>query len=120
MLTYYISGSNIFDIRIAEKCSGSLVLKLQNMSTLVNQSSSLSNYEYDKYQSLLSFTASIVSASVGDQYRAELVGANKSVWHGSFQVFASQSLDKTVYKNQLPIEEVYVSNLSDNEYIILD
>lgn len=120
MLSYYLSGSNIVDIRTKNKCSGSLVWKLQNMSTLENQSASLSGYDYQKYQSLLSFTASIVSASLGDQYRAELIGDGDIIWNGSVQVFLSQSADKSVYVNQIPLEQVYVSNLTDNEYIILD
>jgi hypothetical protein len=120
MLTYFLSGSNQINIRTEPKCSGSLQLRLQNMSTLQNTSSSISNYTYDKYQSLLTFTASIPSASLGDQYRAELIGSGSRIWHGSIQVFLSESADKSVYVNQIPLENVYVSNLSDNEYIILD
>ena len=109
MITYYISGSNIIDIRIKPKCSGSLLWRLQNMSSLQNTSASIVNYEYDKYQSLLTFTASVPSPNIGDQYRAEIV-----------QVFVSQSVDKVNYVNQIPLEDLYVSNLTDNEYIILD
>jgi hypothetical protein len=121
MITYYISGSNINDIRIKPKCSGSLVWRLQNMSSLQNTSSSITDYEYDSYQSLLTFTASIQSPNIGDQYRAEIINNDTDVvWNGSVQVFASQSIDKANYVNQIPLEDVYVSNLSDNEYIILD
>lgn len=121
MITYYISGSNITDIRIKPKCSGSLVLRLQNMSSLQNTTSSIVNYEYDSYQSLLRFTASIASPNIGDQYRAEIINNGTDVvWNGSVQVFASQSIDKPNYVNQIPLEDVYVSNLSDNEYIILE
>jgi hypothetical protein len=121
MITYYISGSNIIDLRIKPKCSGSLVLRLQNMSSLQNTTSSVVNYEYDKYLSLLSFTASIQNPNIGDQYRAELVNNGTDiVWNGSVQVFASQSIDKVNYVNQIPLEDVYVSHLSNNDYIILD
>ena len=121
MITYYISGSNINDIRIKPKCSGSLVWRLQNMSSLQNTTASITGYEYDSYQSLLTFTASIASPNIGDQYRAEIINNGTDVvWNGSVQVFASQSIDKVNYVNQIPLEDVYVSNLSDNEYIILE
>jgi hypothetical protein len=121
MITYYISGSNIIDIRIKPKCSGSLVWRLQNMSSLQNTSASIVDFDYDKYQSLLTFTASVPSPNIGDQYRAEIVSNGTDVvWNGSVQVFASQSIDKVNYVNQIPLEDVYVSNLTDNEYIILD
>ena len=119
MLAYYISGSNSFTIRTQPTGSSELKLHLQNMSTLVNTSSSLS-YTYGAYESLLAFTASIVSASIGDEYRAYIMSGTASIWHGSINVFASQSIDKANYTNQIPLENVYVSNLSDNEYIILD
>lgn len=120
MISYYLSGSNIIDIRTQNKCSGSLIWKLQNMSTLQNQSASLSGYDYQKYESLLSFTASITSASLGDQYRAELINNGTTIWHGSVQVFLSESQNKYDYVNQIPLDGEYISNLSSNEYIILD
>ena len=43
-----------------------------------------------------------------------------SIWNGSIQVYQSQSIDKPVYKNQIPLEGIYISNVTDNEYIILD
>jgi hypothetical protein len=96
---------------------------MQDMTTLQNTSASLS-YNYDAYESKLSFTASqvptLVSASVGTQYRAYLSDATCSIWHGSISVFTSQSVEKPTYVNQIPLENVYVSNVTDNEYIILD
>lgn len=120
MQPYYISGSNVFTIRTKPTGSSDLTLHLQNMMSLTNTSSSITNYTYNAYESMLSFTASIASASVGDEYRAYISDTTCSIWHGSISVFTSQSIDKPNYTNQIPLEQVYVSNLTENEYIILD
>ena len=121
MQSYYISGSNLFTIRTKPTGSGVLTLRLQNMYTLANTSSSISSYTYNANESLLAFTASIVSASIGDEYRATIIDTTSgSIWNGSIQVYQSQSIDKPVYKNQIPLEGIYISNVTDNEYIILD
>lgn len=117
MLSYYISGSNAFTIRTKPTGSSILTLHLQDMYLLTNQSQSLNNYTFDAYQSMLSFTASIASASVGSEYRAYISDATCSIWHGSIQVYASQSIDKPNYTNQ---NDGYISNVTQNEYIILD
>ena len=129
MQTYYISGSNGFTIRVksVQPISGSYSigsLQLQNMLTLVNSTASLSNVSYEPYESLLSFTASIGSAQTAGEYRATLYDSTNtnSIWHGSFQVYASQSFDnqtKSEYRNQIPVEGNIVSNVSTNEYVIL-
>jgi hypothetical protein len=119
MLAYYISGSNLFKFRTEPTGSSNLTLHLQNMFTLVNTSSSLT-YTFDSYEGLLQFTASIASASVGDEYRAHISDGTGSIWHGSLQVYTSQSIDKPNYINQIPADEQYISNVTDNEYIILD
>lgn len=116
MLSYYISGSNAFTIRTKPTGSSNLTLHLQDMYLLTNQSQSLS-YTYDAYQSMLSFTASIASASVGSEYRAYINDTTCSIWHGSIQVYASQSIDKPNYTNQ---NDQYISNVTENKYIILD
>jgi hypothetical protein len=94
------------------------------MLTLVNTSSSISAsgrpYTYDAYESKLNWTASLVSASVGDQYRASITDGTSSIWHGSISVFAPQIVEKFEYENQLGVEERYISNLTDNEYIIME
>jgi hypothetical protein len=87
------------------------------MYTLVNTSSSISGYTYNAYQSLLQFTASIASANVADEYRAYISDTTCSIWDGSIQVYSSQSIDKPAYLNQ---NDGYISNLSENEFIILD
>lgn len=117
MISYYISGSNIFTFRTQPTGSSALTLHLQDMLTLVNSSSSISPYTYNADESMLSFTASIASASVGDEYRAYINDGTSSIWHGSIQVYTSQSIDKPVYKTQI---DQYVSNVTENEYIILE
>lgn len=123
MLTYYSSGSNVWTFRVQPTGSSALTLYMQDMTTLANTSASLS-YNYDAYESKLSFTASqvetLVSASVGTQYRAYISDTTCSIWHGSISVFTSQSIDKANYVNQIPLEDVYISNVSENEFVILD
>jgi hypothetical protein len=116
MLSYYISGSNVFTIRTKPTGSSNLTLHLQNMSTLVNTTSSISTYSYNAYESMLSFTGSIASASVGDEYRAHISDTTCSIWNGSIQVYSPQTIDKPAYVNQ---NTDFVSNISDNEFIIL-
>jgi hypothetical protein len=120
MLAYFISGSNNYSFRIAPTGSSTLTLNLQNMLTLVNTTSSINPYTYDAYESILNWTASINGAQTGDQYRAFITDTTSSIWNGSFSVFASQSIDKPDYENQLGVEERYISNLTDNEYIIME
>ena len=119
MLAYYISGSNAFTIRTAPTGSSNLTLHLQDMLTLKNTSSSIYPYSYNAYESMLSFTASL-TASIGAEYRAYITSGDNTIWNGSIQVYTSQSIDKPNYTNQIPLEQVYKSHLSNNEYIILD
>ena len=120
MLAYYISGSNYYTFRTQPTGSSQLTLQLQDMMSLVNTSASISPYTYDAYESILYWTASLPSASVGDQYRAYITDGTSSIWHGSISVFAPQTVEKSVYEAQLGVEEVYISNITENEYIILD
>jgi hypothetical protein len=120
MLAYYISGSNSYTIRTAPTASSNLTLHLQDMYLLTNQTSSVSPYTYNAYESMLTFTASINNPQVGYEYRAYISDGTSSIWNGSFQVYTSQSIDKPNYTNQIPLEDVYISRESDNEYIILD
>lgn len=123
MLTYFSSGSNVWTFRVQPTGSSALTLHLQDMTTQQNTSASLT-YSYDAYESKLSFTASqvptLVSASVGTQYRAYISDTTCSIWHGSISVFTSQSVDKPTYVNQIPLEDVYISNVTENEFVILD
>lgn len=116
MQTYHLSGSNQVVIRVEDMVTGSLTLYLQDMTTLVDTSQSLST-EYTSSESLLKFTPTIPSASEGSEYRAWIEnGDEEKIWFGTFQVFTSASLDKSNYENQL--SDDYKSNVTNNEYII--
>lgn len=119
MLTYFISGSNGFTIRTEPTSSNSFTLSLQDMTLQTNTTASLISTSYEEYESLLSFTASIPQAVVASEYRAKLFnsGSVEPIWHGSIQVFGSQSYEKSEYLNQ---NDGYISHTSSNEYIILD
>jgi hypothetical protein len=121
MLAYYISASNYFVLRTEQITNpNEVIMSLENMYTLDNTTGSLVSAQYDSYESLFGFTASIASASIGDEYRATLSEGTSSLWHGSIQVYSSQSLDTAAYINQIPAEERFISNVTDNKYIILD
>jgi hypothetical protein len=116
MQGYYLTGSNLFTIRTQQLTSKpTLKLTLENMYTLVNTSSSISNYTFDNYENLLQFTASISGAMVGGEYRASIISGSTTVWNGSIQVYQSESLN-TTYTNQ---NNQYVSHVTDNEFIIM-
>ena len=116
MQGYYLTGSNLFTIRTQQLASKpTLILKLENMYTLVNTTSSISNYTFDNYESLLQFTASISGALVGGEYRARITSGSVDIWNGSIQVYQSESLN-TTYTNQ---NNQYVSHITDNEFIIM-
>lgn len=121
MLAYFISQSNSYTIRTEITSSNEYTMSLQNMYTLENTTMSLVSASYTPYESYMSFTGSIASASVGTEYRATLYNsgsiASASLWHGSIQVY-SQSVDvKYEYENQ---NTQYISHQSENRYIILD
>ena len=115
MLAYFITGSNVLTLRTNDITSGSaLKLNLQNMTTLVNTTASITNYSYNTYESLLQFTASISGAATSEEYRATITSGSLQVWAGSVQVYASES-SNTSYTNQ---NTQYISHESANEYII--
>lgn len=119
MLTYYLSGSNGYSIRTSKLTNTNLTMVLQDMTQLTNSTASLSNLNYNSYESLLAFTASIGKTITGQEYRAELYqsGSSDPVWHGSLQVFRPQDVDKANYTNQ---NNQYTSNVSENKYVILE
>ena len=119
MLTYFLSASNNYSIRTAVTSSNSFTMSLQDMLTLTNTTASLTNITYNGYESLLAFTASIDTNIVSDEYRATLLNGDYEIWHGSIQVFSSQSIDKANYTNQIPLDNKVVSNVSENKYVIL-
>lgn len=117
MISYYITGSNNFTFRTEDLTSGSaLTLNLQNMYTLVNTSQSITGYSFNEYENILGFTASIASASVGDEWRATITSGSVEVWAGSIQVYTSES-NNTTYTNQ---NTQYISHETENEYIIMN
>lgn len=119
MQVYYLSGSNSYTLRTEQLANtSSLSIHLQDMYLLTNTSQSISASAWDSYESMLTFPLTIPSASVGSEYRAYITSGSCSVWHGSIQVYQSQSLfSKSNYENQ---NNEYISKLSDNEYIIMD
>lgn len=118
MLGYHISQSNSYTIRTEPTASNSFTMSLQDMTTLVNSTASLSGITYDGYESILAFTASISGAIVGEEWRATIYNGSTSIWHGSIQAFESQSLaiPKSDYENQ---NKQYISHESENKYIII-
>ena len=119
MLAYYISQSNEYTFRTEPTSSNSFTLSLQDMYELNTITASLSGITFSGYESYIGFTASISGTMVGAEYRATLLnsGSTEPIWHGSIQVYASQSVDKAVYENQ---NTQYVSHESENRYIIME
>jgi len=119
MLTYILTETNDYTIRVEPTGSNSLTMSLEDMTTQMTSSASLSGITYNGYESMLSFTASIASASIAQEFRASIVNGTTEIWHGSIQVYQSQSFvvdSKANYQNQ---NKQYISNVSENEYIIL-
>ena len=119
MLSYYISQSNEFTVRTQDTASlnvsGSedMTLVLQDMMTY-----SSSYYTFNPYENILTFSQSL-EGSVRDaqEFRVHLSGSvSGSVYSGTMQVFASQSIDKVVYLTQ---NEEFISNTTDNDYIVI-
>jgi hypothetical protein len=95
-------------------------MSLQDMTLLTNTTASLSGITFDSYENILAFTASISPAIVGSEYRVSIINSGSGeVWYGSLQAYESQSNDKTIYVNQIPLEG-RISHVSNNQYIILD
>ena len=118
MLAYYISQSNSYTIRTEPTGSNSFTMSLTDMMGLNTFTASLTSASYTSYESILAFTASISGAVVGSEYRAILYNSTGSIWHGSVQVYHSQSIDKSVYENQIPLDGNEVSHVSENKYVI--
>jgi hypothetical protein len=93
-------------------------MSLTDMMGLNSFTASLSSASYTSYESILAFTASISGAVVGSEYRAILYNSADTIWHGSVQVYHSQSIDKSVYENQIPLDGDEVSHVSENKYVI--
>ena len=118
MLSYFISQSNDYTFRTQPTASNQYTMSLTDMTTLETFKGTITSMSYEPYESYVSFSLAISGAIVGQEYRAELLnsGSLTPIWNGSVQVFASQSLDKSVYENQ---NRQYISHLSENSYIIM-
>jgi len=126
MLAYYISQSNEYTFRTQPTGSNEFTMSLQDMYTLQNLTMSMASMSYSPYESFVAFTGSISGAYEAAEYRATLYNQNaannqgnatgNAIWQGSVQVYASQSIDKSVYENQIP---PITSHASENRYIIL-
>jgi hypothetical protein len=133
MLTYFLGGYNNYTIRTAQIPSGSNYLRVdvQNMLTQENYSflNSPGQWSYNQCESMvdISFDLDIaLTVNIGDEYRMFLTPAITSsttpftyldpVWHGSLQVFASQSVEKPDYVNQIPYEETFISADTNNTF----
>lgn len=119
MLSYFISQSNEYTFRTQPTASSEFTLLLSDMTTLQNFTGSITSMSYEPYESFVSFSLQISGAAVGEEYIAYLLnsGSTEPIWNGSIQVYASQSLDKSVYENQ---NRQYISHVSENRYIIMD
>lgn len=117
MLTYFISGSNDYNIRVSQTTSNAFTMSLQDMTRLTNTTASLTGVSYNNCESMLSFTASISDEFIGEEYRMVITNGIDTLYNGSVQVFASQSIDKPVYKTQ---NDEFISHDSVNEYVIID
>jgi len=128
MLSYYISQSNQFTVRTQDTASlvvsGSdiaedMTLVLQDMMTYSSSYYDLSgSYTFNPYENILTFSQSL-EGSVRDaqEFRVHLSGSvSGSVYSGTMQVYASQSIDKVVYTTQ---NEEFISNTTDNDYIVI-
>jgi hypothetical protein len=95
MLTYFVSQSNSYSIRVDALTSTNFTMSLQDMTTLTDSTASLSDIGYDGYESVLSFTAEITGSIIGEEYRAKLYTGDTPIWHGSIQVYKTQTVDKS-------------------------
>ena len=134
MLTYFLPGYNNYKIRTNQIPSGSTFLRVctQNMLTLEDYCFLLNpgQWSYDSCESTvdISFNLDIaLDVNVGDEYRLYLTPAITNsvtpftylddIWHGSLQVFYSQSVNKPAYVNQIPLEDVFISEDTANTFV---
>lgn len=120
MQSYYLTGSNLVTIRVKDNTTNSYTMSYQDMYLLTNSTQSFSQFDYNSDESLLSFTASISGAIYGSEYRGTLRDSSgNDIWHGTFNTFATASTtaSKAIYENQIPPD--FISNVTDNEYIVL-
>lgn len=142
MLTYFLGGYNSYNIRTKQIPSGSNILGVytQNMSSLEDFAFNAGSWSYNECESVVGITFNLeiaLNPIPGDEYRISLRPSITSsttpfttypeIWNGSLQVFASQSVNKPAYVNQIPIASsgegqipCEISRQSDNDYIIYE
>ena len=76
------------------------------------------SYTFNPYENIFTFSQSLEGiVETGQEFIVEISGSNSgSIYFGSMQVYSSQSVDKPVYVTQ---NDGYVSNVTDNDYIVL-
>jgi|TARA_R110000823_G_scaffold158891_1_gene289733 hypothetical protein len=129
MLSYYISQSNEFVIRTENTqsigpeftSSEDLTLVLDDMltHTITTYPLPTSSYDWNPYENIFTFSQSLENVvRTGQEFLVDVSGSiSGSIFRGSMQVYASQSIDKVVYTTQ---NDKFVSNVTDNEYIVLN
>mgnify|MGYP000392005768 FL=1 len=129
MLSYYISQSNEFVIRTentqsigpAFTSSEDLTLVLDDMltHTVTEYPLPTGSYTWNPYENIFTFSQSLENVvRTGQEFLIDVSGSvSGSIFRGSMQVYASQSIDKVVYTTQ---NDKFVSNVTDNEYIVLN
>lgn len=134
MLTYFLPDYNNYKIRTKQLPSGSTYLKVDVQNMLTNENYSFAanpgQWSYDQCESIvdISFNLDIpLNVNEGDQYRiffspgitssTQPLTYGDPVWHGSLQVFLSQSVDKPAYTNQIPLDDQAISMDTSNEFI---
>jgi hypothetical protein len=117
MQSFYSGSNNVFTIRTSHTGSSDLSLNLEDMLTLQTSSISPLDYTWNSEQQILQFSASF-TASVGDEFRATITDSCNTIWSGTIQCYASQSINKSEYVNQNTTGS-FISNQTANEYIIL-
>lgn len=77
------------------------------------------SYTWNPYENIFTFSQSLENVvRTGQEFLIDVSGSvSGSIFRGSMQVYASQSIDKVVYTTQ---NDKFVSNVTDNEYIVLN
>ena len=135
MLTYFLGGYNNYHIRTKQIPSGSNILAVvtQNMTTQEDFAFNAGSWSYNECESMVGITFNLeiaLNPIPGDEYRIWLRPAitssttpyteYPSIWDGSLQVFASQSINKSAYVNQIPVDEEFISRDSSNTFVYWD
>jgi hypothetical protein len=96
-----------------------MTLVLQDMMTYSSSFYPLSgSYTFNPYENVFTFSQSL-EGNVRDaqEFIVHLSGSvSGSIYSGTMQVYASQSIDKVVYMTQ---NEEFISNTTDNDYIVI-